>query len=97
MWGTLVMPLGIVVEVLAPPALSRIFSYPMLLGMWIDTPHGGRRPPGPPDFEGPAGGLLGIAFGLALTWLCYVLLVRLVLWRVATGRAERAREPLRPR
>jgi hypothetical protein len=84
------MLLGTIAGLLGPPALSRVLSWPMLLGLWLGTPRVSAPRAGPLVFlEGPATGPLAFALGVAFTWLCYVLLVRVMLWRIAVGRAER--------
>jgi hypothetical protein len=78
-WGTLLMPLGFIAEMLGPPALSRTLSWLRIAGLWL----------GAVVLDGSAPELLWIGLSLVPYWLAYVLLVRLMLWRIAVGRAER--------
>jgi hypothetical protein len=88
-WGTLLTPLAVLVSLLAPAWLSLILRWPVFLGQWIDTPRTDGREAGAMDFEGPATGPLGLVLGEVLAWLWYVVLARVILWRIAAGRAER--------
>jgi hypothetical protein len=43
-----------------------------------------------PFYEGTSIHLMAMVLGLILTWIWYVVIARVVLWRVTTARAERA-------
>jgi len=91
--GTMVTPLAILLALLAPARAGTALVWPMvLLVKWAGSgPSIG--PPEHPVNEATPVQLAAAGLGLALSWAFYVLAVRVVLWRVAKGREERAPIP----
>lgn len=88
--GTAATPAAVIIAVPAPCPVDVVFAWPLvLIDSWIR--------PGPnqgtaehPIYEGTPLLLFGLLVGIVLTWGHYVLLARLILWRVASSRAEHA-------
>ncbi len=86
--GTVATPAAVILAVPAPRPLDAVLAWPLvLLDSWVG--------PGPnigtaeePIYEGTPVHLVALLVGIALTWLFYVLLARLAIWRVAGGPAE---------
>jgi hypothetical protein len=88
--GTVATPAAVILAVPAPRPLDVVFAWPLVLvdswvgpGLNIGTAE-------EPIYEGTPIHLVGLLVGIVLTWLFYVLLARLALWRVAAGREEGA-------
>lgn len=84
LFGTVATPAGIILGWLAPRPLDAIVALPLvLLDIWV----GPRISAGSAEEQtyGAAIRLLALAFGIVLTWLFYVLVARLVLWRLAAS------------
>jgi hypothetical protein len=86
--GTVATPVGITLAWLAPRPLDAVVALPLvLLDIWV-----GRRPPvgsaAEPTSEATLVRLFALLLGIALTWLLYVLLARLVLWRLGAKGAD---------
>jgi hypothetical protein len=72
--GSVATPAGVVLAWLAPRPLDVVVAPPLVLvDIWSATV---------PD-DSAWGELLLLGLGLSLTWLFYVLVARIVLWRVA--------------
>jgi hypothetical protein len=68
--GTVATPAGVILGWLAPRPLDAVLALPLvLLDIWIG--------PGPTSIR-----LLALILGIVLTWLFYVVVARLVLWRL---------------
>jgi hypothetical protein len=86
--GTVATPAGIVLGWLLPRPLDAVVALPLvLLDIWVG--------PGPESgtAEGPTSEatlvrLLALVLGIALTWLFYVLVARLLLWRLVGNGAD---------
>src|SRR5918994_603027 len=80
--GTVATPAGIILGWLAPRPLDAVVALPLvLLDIWLG--------PGPTigtaeerTYEATLVRLLALVLGIVLTWLYYVLVARLVLWRL---------------
>ena len=76
--GTAATPPAVILAIPAPRPIDALLAWPLVA---IDARLG----------EGDAPLLLlGLLAGIALTWIHYVLLARLVLWRLDRGGAERS-------
>jgi hypothetical protein len=72
----------VILAVPAPRPLDAVFAWPLvLLDIWATSSH-------QPAAEGTPTRLLALIVGIALTWLFYVLLARVVVWRLAGRRAQ---------
>jgi len=81
LFGTVATPAGIILGWLAPRPLDAVVALPLvLLDIWLE--------PGPTigtaaeRTETTLARLLALVLGIVLTWLYYVLVARLVLWRL---------------
>lgn len=75
MLGTAATPAAVILGALAPRPVDVVFAWPLVLfDVWLGAD------------AGAAARLLAFAGGVVLTWLTYVLLARVVIWRVV-GRA----------
>jgi hypothetical protein len=80
--GTAATPAGVIVAWLAPRPLDAMAALPLvLLDIWAAPSQAATA------MERPAGGapfarLLLLMLGIALTWLLYVIVARLILWRL---------------
>lgn len=84
--GTVATPAGIVLGWLAPRPLDAVLALPLvLLDIWVG-PGPTSVTAGAPTDEATSRRLLALLAGIVLTWLFYILLVRLVLWRLAAKR-----------
>jgi hypothetical protein len=88
--GTVATPAAVILAVPAPRPLDAVLAWPLVLvdswvgpGLNIGTAE-------EPIYEGTPVRLLALVIGIVLTWLFYILLARLALWRVAAGRAQGA-------
>jgi hypothetical protein len=81
--ATVATPAGVVLAWLAPRPLDAVVALPLVLvDMWgVSTPSN----------ESPALRLLLLLLGIVLTWLFYVLVARLVLWRVVLRTGDGAK------
>jgi hypothetical protein len=88
--GTVATPAAVILAVPAPRPLDAVLAWPLvLLDIWVG--------PGPnvgtaeePIYEGTPVHLAALVVGIVLTWVFYVLVARLVLWRVARRYAKGA-------
>ena len=88
--GTVATPAAVILAVPAPRPLDAVLAWPLVL---VDTWVGPGLNIGTaeePIYQGTPARLVALVFGIVLTWLFYVLLARLALWRVAAGRAQGA-------
>jgi hypothetical protein len=74
--GTVVTPAGIIFAWLAPRPLDAIGALPLVLLDVLVAPGAGA-------VAGPFTRFLLLLLGIALTWLLYVLVARLVIWRLS--------------
>lgn len=74
--GSVATPAGIVLAWLAPRPLDAVVALPLVLVDIAAAPQAGS---GAAASTGP---VLLLALGIVLTWLLYVLIARLVLWRL---------------
>ncbi len=82
--GTVATPAAVILAVPAPRPLDAILAWPLvLMDSWLGSPA-----TNPPVAEAGVARLLAVAGALGLTWLHYVLLARVAVWRVATVRAD---------
>jgi hypothetical protein len=73
MLATLATPAAVVIAWLAPRPLDAIVALPLvLIDIWSASA------------EGPLLRLLLLLLGIVLTWLLYVVAVRMVLWRLTS-------------
>jgi hypothetical protein len=81
--GTLATPAAVIIAVPAPRPLDAVFALPLvLLDIWVRSgPNIGT--PQQPVVEGTPIRLVALIVGIGLTWLFYVLLARVVVWRLA--------------
>jgi hypothetical protein len=79
--GTVATPAGVVFAWLAPRPLDAVVALPLVL---VDVWASGGAPgtAETPINEAPTLRLLLLVLGIVLTWLFYVLVARLVLWRL---------------
>ncbi len=72
--GTVATPAAVILGALAPRPIDAVLAWPLVLfDIWLG-----------PDAGGGAR-LSAFAAGAVLTWLTYVLLARVVLWRVVSS------------
>ncbi len=84
-------PAGIVLGWLAPRPLDAIVALPLVLvDIWAPSVLGNGATETPIE-ESAFVRLLLLALGIVLTWLFYVLVVRLVLWRLDAHIVRRSR------
>jgi hypothetical protein len=86
--GTGATPVGITLGWLAPRPLDAVVALPLvLLDIWV-----GQSPTistaEEPTSEATLVRLFALVLGIVLTWLLYVLVARLVLWRLEARGAE---------
>jgi hypothetical protein len=82
LFGTVATPAGIVLGWLAPRPLDAVVALPLvLLDIWI-APALRSGTAEDPSREATLVRLLALVLGIGLTWLFYVLVARLVLWRL---------------
>lgn len=81
--GTVATPAAVILAVPAPRPLDAMLAWPLVL---LDTWVGPGRTPDTAEQQDALVQLLALAIGVLLTWLFYVLLARVVLWRIATTR-----------
>jgi hypothetical protein len=88
--GTLATPAAVIIAVPSPRPLDAVFALPLvLLDIWVAAgPNIGTSQK--PVLEGTPVHLMALIIGIALTWLFYVLLARVVIWRLAGRRAQSA-------
>jgi hypothetical protein len=76
--GTLATPAAVILAVPAPRPLDVVLAWPLVaMDVWV-----GQRQ------EGRQIRVLALIVGIALTWVFYVFLARLLVWRVSPGRNE---------
>ena len=81
--ATLATPAGVVIAWLAPRPLDAVVALPLVLvDIWA-TSLGATRTTEPTGNEAPITRLLLLVLGIVLTWLFYVIVARLVLWRLS--------------
>jgi hypothetical protein len=86
--GTVVTPAAVILAVPAPRPLDVLLAWPLVL---LDRLVGPGRNIGTveePLYESTPLHLVALLAGILLTWLSYVLLARLVLWRVVPEPTE---------
>ena len=91
--ATLATPAGVVIAWLAPRPLDAVVALPLVLvDIWAMS-LGATRTTEPTGNEAPITRLLLLVLGIVLTWLFYVIVARLVLWRLSLdandGRGKR--------
>jgi hypothetical protein len=80
--GSAATPAAVILAVPAPRPLDAILAWPLvLMDVWVGSEsaagvHEGVR-------EGAPVRLAALALGIVLTWLHYILLARLMIWRMA--------------
>jgi hypothetical protein len=84
--GTVVTPAAVILAVPAPRPLDVVLAWPLvLMDSWI-----ARRSSigmaGAPIYQGSLVRIVALIFGILLTWVFYILLARLVVWRVTVGQ-----------
>ncbi len=80
--GTAVTPAGVVLAWLAPRPVDAVVALPLVLvDMWA-APVANNRAVETPIEEFAFARLLLLALGMVLTWVFYVFVARLVLWRL---------------
>jgi hypothetical protein len=80
--GTVATPAGVVFGWLAPRPLDAFVALPLVLvDMWTASGRGAGTA-GIPSTEAPTLRLLLLVLGIVLTWVFYVLVARLLLWRL---------------
>lgn len=86
--GTVATPAGIVLAWLAPRPLDAVVALPLvLMDIWVQS--------GPriitaeePSDQATFVRLLALILGIVLTWLLYVVVARLLIWRLAATGDE---------
>lgn len=81
--GTTATPAAVILAVPAPRPIDLLLAWPLVL---IDSWIGPAPNPGSAAlsvYEGTALRLLGLLAGIVLTWVHYILLARLILWRAS--------------
>jgi hypothetical protein len=82
MLATVATPAGVVLGWLAPRPLDAVVALPLVLvDLWAAST---------PSNEAPALRLLLLILGIVLTWLFYVVVARLVLWRLLLRSGDEA-------
>ena len=72
--GTVATPAAVILAVPAPWPLDALLAWPLVLvDRWV----------------GPGRNIRALVLGVALTWLFYILLARLMIWRVFPNRPSR--------
>ena len=80
--GSAATPAAVILAVPAPRPLDAILAWPLvLMDVWVGSGGVGRAP-GKVE-HGALARVAALALGIALTWVHYVVLARLVIWRVA--------------
>lgn len=80
--ATVATPAGVVLGWLAPRPLDAVVALPLvLMDMWAAST---------PSNEAPALRIPLLLLGIVLTWLFYLVVARLVLWRLMSGAADGA-------
>lgn len=80
--GSVTTPAGVVLGWLAPRPLDAVVALPLVLtDMWAAST---------PSDEASALRIPLLLLGIVLTWLFYVVVARLVLWRLLPAAADRA-------
>lgn len=86
--ATAATPAAVILAVPAPSPLDAILAWPLVLvDRWVGGEIGTTRGPGGAGVGVRLGALL---VGIVLTWLHYVLVARVVVWRLAGRPAGRA-------
>jgi hypothetical protein len=87
--GTAATPAAAGLAVSLPAPIGMVLIWPLHgLAIWAG-PGLNIGTPERPFYEGTPIHLMAWTLGAGLTWLLYVLMARVVLWRVAVARAER--------
>jgi hypothetical protein len=81
--GTVATPAGVVLAWLAPRPLDVVVAPPLVLVDIWSARSGTRATAATAPDDSAWGELLLLWLGLSLTWLFYVLVARIVLWRMA--------------
>jgi hypothetical protein len=86
--GTIATPAGVVIAWLAPRPLDLVVAFPLvLLDIWVAR--AGTRGTEETAIGASAfSQLLLLTLGIVLTWLFYVLVARVILWRLVSGPPE---------
>jgi hypothetical protein len=78
--GSVATPAAVILAVPSPAPLDALFAWPLVvLDRWLASRGSAMGPGG----IGPFVRLTAILLGIALTWIHYVLLARLLVWRIA--------------
>jgi hypothetical protein len=86
--GTVATPAAVILAVPAPRPLDAILAWPLvLLDGWVG-PALNIGTAEKPIYQATPVHLVALVVGIVLTWLSYILLARLALWRVAAGRTR---------
>lgn len=81
--ATMATPAGVVLAWLAPRPLDAVVALPLVLvDVWAAS-GGVKGTAENPGNQAPGMRLLLLVLGIVLTWLLYVLVARLVLWRLS--------------
>jgi hypothetical protein len=86
--GTVATPAGIVLGWLAPRPLDAVVALPLvLMDIWVGSDPRIRTAEDPSD-EATLVRLLALVLGIVLTWLFYVVVARLLIWRLVATDDE---------
>jgi hypothetical protein len=86
--GTVATPAGIVLGWLAPRPLDAVVALPLILmDTWAGTRPGVGAAPDSGD-EATLVRLVALMLGIALTWLLYVIVARVLIWRLVDDGDE---------
>jgi hypothetical protein len=86
--GSVATPAAVILAVPAPRPLDFILAWPLvLIDVWMGPASSGGMAEQQPATGTPLR-VAALLAGIALTWLHYVLLARLALWRTVAGHAE---------
>lgn len=87
--GCAATPAAVILAVPAPRPLDAILAWPLvLMDVWVGSGRTGSVQEGVRDLALVRLGALAV--GIVLTWVHYVLLARLAIWRVADREADEA-------
>jgi hypothetical protein len=86
--ATLATPAGVVIAWLAPRPLDALVAFPLVLAdMWAASHHL-TGTAAPPNDDPSIARLLLLVLGIALTWLFYIIVARVLLWRLSPDAGE---------
>jgi hypothetical protein len=83
LFGTTATPAAVILAVPAPRPLDAILAWPLVLIDSLIGPGPNLGTAGHPVYQGTPLLVIGLLAGIMLTWAHYILLARLILWRVA--------------